>query len=95
MNKTILITGAAKRIGKEIALTYCELGWNIIIHYNSSYDSINTYYLVFHDKYVGKILTMIIDQTSFKIDIDRRFDRYHIGYVSLLKCRKLLRSYST
>ena len=36
MNKTILITGAAKRIGKEIALTYCELGWNIIIHYNSS-----------------------------------------------------------
>ena len=36
MNKTILITGAAKRIGKEIALTYCDMGWNIIIHYNSS-----------------------------------------------------------
>ena len=36
MNKTILITGAAKRIGKEIALTYCDLGWNVIIHYNSS-----------------------------------------------------------
>ena len=36
MNKTILITGAAKRIGKEIALTFKELGWNIIIHYNSS-----------------------------------------------------------
>ena len=29
-------TGAAKRIGKEIALTFKELGWNIIIHYNSS-----------------------------------------------------------
>ena len=36
MNKTIFITGAAKRIGKEIALTYMKLGWNIIIHYNSS-----------------------------------------------------------
>ena len=36
MNKTIFITGAAKRIGKEIALTFKELGWNIIIHYNSS-----------------------------------------------------------
>ena len=36
MNKTILITGAAKRIGKEIALTYCDMGWNITIHYNSS-----------------------------------------------------------
>ena len=31
MSKTIFITGAAKRIGKEIALTYKELGWNIII----------------------------------------------------------------
>ena len=30
MSKTILITGAAKRIGKEIALTFCDLGWNII-----------------------------------------------------------------
>jgi len=38
MNKTILITGAAKRIGKEIALTYSDLGWNIIIHFNSSKD---------------------------------------------------------
>ena len=36
MNKTVFITGAAKRIGKEIALSFKELGWNIIIHYNSS-----------------------------------------------------------
>ena len=36
MKKTIFITGAAKRIGKEIALCYSEMGWNIIIHYNSS-----------------------------------------------------------
>ena len=36
MKKTIFITGAAKRIGKEIALCFSEIGWNIIIHYNSS-----------------------------------------------------------
>ena len=36
MNKTIFITGAAKRIGKSIALTFKDLNWNIIIHYNSS-----------------------------------------------------------
>ena len=36
MNKTVFISGAAKRIGKEIALSFKELGWNIIIHYNSS-----------------------------------------------------------
>ena len=36
MNKTVFITGAAKRIGKAIALAFKDLGWNIIIHYNSS-----------------------------------------------------------
>ena len=36
MMKTIFITGAAKRNGKEIALCFNEMGWNIIIHYNSS-----------------------------------------------------------
>ena len=36
MNKTILITGAAKRIGKEMALAFFNKGWDIVIHYNSS-----------------------------------------------------------
>ena len=36
MNKTVFITGAAKRVGKAIALHLAELGWNIAIHYNSS-----------------------------------------------------------
>ena len=35
MNKTILVTGAAKRIGKEIALTFAAEDWNIIIHCHS------------------------------------------------------------
>ena len=36
MNKTVLITGAAKRIGKEIAYTFFNDGWNVIIHFNKS-----------------------------------------------------------
>ena len=36
MNKTILITGAAKRIGKEMALSFFNKGWDIVIHYSSS-----------------------------------------------------------
>ena len=36
MSKTILITGAAKRIGREIALSFFNQGWDIVIHYNSS-----------------------------------------------------------
>jgi pteridine reductase len=36
MNKRILITGAAKRIGKEMALSFFNKGWDIVIHFNSS-----------------------------------------------------------
>ena len=36
MNKTILITGAAKRIGKEMARAFFDKGWDIVIHFNNS-----------------------------------------------------------
>ena len=39
MNKTALITGASKRIGKAIAEYLAERGWNIVIHYNNSEDA--------------------------------------------------------
>ncbi|MBT5641124.1 MAG: SDR family NAD(P)-dependent oxidoreductase, partial [Rhodobiaceae bacterium] len=35
-NKTVLITGAAKRIGKSIASDLAKNSWNIVIHYNNS-----------------------------------------------------------
>ena len=35
-SRTVLITGGATRIGKEIALGLAEDGWNIAIHYNGS-----------------------------------------------------------
>ena len=34
--KTVFITGAAKRIGAEIARYFAENGANVCIHYNSS-----------------------------------------------------------
>ena len=35
-NKTVLITGSSKRIGRSIALKLAEKGFNIAIHYNKS-----------------------------------------------------------
>ncbi len=36
MNKTVLVTGAAKRIGKQIALMLGRHSFNVIVHYNTS-----------------------------------------------------------
>jgi NAD(P)-dependent dehydrogenase (short-subunit alcohol dehydrogenase family) len=38
MKKSVLITGAAKRIGKAIAFHMAGLGWNVAVHYNNSKD---------------------------------------------------------
>ena len=37
--KNVLITGAAKRLGRAIALDLATAGWNVAIHYNSSPDA--------------------------------------------------------
>jgi pteridine reductase len=82
MNKTILITGAAKRIGKEIALTFSQMGWNIIIHYNSSKkdaqdlaDQINT-----HSTSSAKIIQANLDISS---EDQRLVDEYKLFYDSI------------
>jgi NAD(P)-dependent dehydrogenase (short-subunit alcohol dehydrogenase family) len=35
-NKSVLVTGSAKRIGKAIAMHMASIGWNVAVHYNSS-----------------------------------------------------------
>ncbi|SRR6056297_2802569 len=36
--KNVLITGAAKRIGRVVALDFARHGWNVAVHYRSSGD---------------------------------------------------------
>ncbi|MDB2414722.1 SDR family oxidoreductase [Rickettsiales bacterium] len=36
--KNAIVTGAAKRLGAAIAKRLANLGWNIALHYNNSYD---------------------------------------------------------
>ena len=41
--RVVLVTGAAKRLGREIALTLARHGWQVAVHYHSSeQDAINT-----------------------------------------------------
>ena len=41
MTKTVLITGAAHRIGRTVALGLAEDSWKVIIHYSNSGKSAN------------------------------------------------------
>jgi len=38
MTGTVLITGAARRIGRHLALDLAEKGWAVAVHYNASHD---------------------------------------------------------
>lgn len=41
LNNTALITGAARRIGRGIALGLAQQGWNIAVHYRQSHNEAN------------------------------------------------------
>ena len=53
-NKNLLITGAATRVGKAIALHFAERGWNIALHY-------------FRSSSQAKKLKKIIEQSWVKV----------------------------
>ncbi len=36
MKKNILITGGGRRLGRELALSFAHIGYNVVIHYNKS-----------------------------------------------------------
>lgn len=39
MTQTVLITGAARRIGRYIALAMADGGWDVVVHYHASADA--------------------------------------------------------
>ena len=57
-NKNLLITGAATRVGKAIALHFAEKGWNIALHY-------------FRSSSKAKELKKIIEQNWVKVALIR------------------------
>lgn len=60
-NKTVLITGAAARIGAEIAHTLHETGMNIVIHYRHSAEKAEALCGVLNDKRANSAITLQAD----------------------------------
>ena len=53
-NRNLLITGAATRVGRAIAIHFAERGWNIALHY-------------FRSSSQAKKLKKIIEQNRVKV----------------------------
>ena len=62
-NKTVLITGSSKRIGRSIALKLAEKGFNIAIHYNKSRKE--------SDSLQKELETYKVKVKTFKLDLQK------------------------
>ena len=94
MNKTIFITGAAKRIGKEIALTFKELGWNIIIHYNSSKEAADDLAAEINNSNVDSAVT-VQGNLDVKEDVEKIIKSigfYHVKAERIIEVAKIIDS---
>jgi pteridine reductase len=69
MNKTALVTGASKRIGKSIAEFLAGKGWNIIIHYNFSEKDAEYQVSELSEKYPGQTFGFIKGDLSDKEEL--------------------------
>lgn len=67
----VLVTGAAKRLGREIALTLAKHGWRVAVHYHTSeQNAINTIAdLAINTPATGKKTSKTADFDKFQCDL--------------------------
>ena len=64
MSKTVLVTGSAKGIGKELIIEYSKLGYNVIINYNNSEKEAKELSDFISNNYNNKVLAIKCDITK-------------------------------
>lgn len=62
--KTVLITGAAKRIGRAMAEVLAEAGWNVAVHYNLSGAEAESFAVDLHSRFGIQAVAFAADLTS-------------------------------
>jgi NAD(P)-dependent dehydrogenase (short-subunit alcohol dehydrogenase family) len=66
MTRTVLVTGAAKRLGRAIALDLAANGWNVAIHYHGSEDDA--------DSAAQAARAFGVEATALKCDLSKEAD---------------------
>jgi NAD(P)-dependent dehydrogenase (short-subunit alcohol dehydrogenase family) len=81
--RTVLITGAAKRIGATIARKLAADGWNVILHYNRS--STEAKQLAADIRQLGGICSLVQADLSRRSDLQNLMERC-IGFYGSVEC---------
>ena len=71
--KSVLITGAAKRLGRAIALHLAKAGWSVAVHYNTSQAEAEETVAALHEK--GVHAAAINADLSMEDDTERLVER--------------------
>jgi len=71
--KAVLVTGAARRLGRAIALDLGAHGWSVAVHYNSSQADAEETVALLHGKHVHA--AAINADLTMEDDVDRLIDR--------------------
>lgn len=61
MNKTVLVTGSSRGIGRSTILKFASKGYNVVINYNNSYDKALSLKEEVEKKYNVKVLVLKCD----------------------------------
>ncbi len=70
--KTVLVTGAAKRLGRDIALGMARAGWNVVVHYRSS--ALDAQETAAQIRALGRQALTVMADLADQDDTDRLFD---------------------
>lgn len=82
MNKTILVTGGALRIGSEIVTSFAKIGWDIILHYRNSAEEAEKIKKNLEDAYETEIFLVQGDLNADE-DVQNLIDIVNKNYKNL------------